>query len=710
MPRARPHPARAAVRGSRCASSPATATRSRSAPTRPCPGCPCRRTSTGPRRPARIPPSCTRRATGWRTRASSPTCSASTRCLARAGMVVLCHDPIGQGERRTRLAPARAARAAAGRVHVARRDGRRDDGRRSTCWRRATTSTPVGSPSPAPPAAASSRRSPRRSSIRASPRPASAASSTPTWPAARRRVRHRLGRLGRPLQPGAAPRRDRDDGPRAGRRRTARRDVVVHAVDDPPFPIAGARAVVAEAARAYAAAACRRRRAAGRAGRRPRPAPGDARRGGDGARRGARRCRRRRPRRRRRCSRRPGRSRTRSRAPATPQTTSRPAERAARRGAARPTSTRIAPLVGARARGGRVAARRTPQPDRAAVAAALGGRRPIRTSRRRVANHFGAPGRRLAASASSSRSRRAITLDAVLLLPDGWGDEVPGVLVIVDEGGKAVALARPGGRGRPRARLGGAGARPARHGRERGQRVRARDRGLAARPRPARRRASHDLRACRPAALGALLDGPAARQAAHRRARRRARSAWSRCSPRRSTTASPARSAAAFVAEPRGAAGREPAHHADGLPVPRAGDVGRARPGAPRRAAAAARRRRRGRRGGAGRRPAATSWRADARAVVHEVADRVWRCEQPDGPRRHPPGRDRGRRARAGGRHRPAGLARRRDPARPARRASALPPSCCSRTPTATTSAAPPRSSRGYPGARAHGRRRRRRR
>ena len=37
-----------------------------------------------------------------------------------------------------------------------------------------------------------------------------------------------------------------------------------------------------------------------------------------------------------------------------------------------------------------------------------------------------------------------VTLDAVLLLPDGWGDHAPGVLIALDEHGKSKALASPG--------------------------------------------------------------------------------------------------------------------------------------------------------------------------------------------------------------------------------------------------------------------------
>ena len=63
--------------------------------------------------------------------------------LARAGMLVLAYDTLGQGERRVgwhqhgQLAPLLVG------LHVARRDGRRDARRRSICSPRETTSTPA---------------------------------------------------------------------------------------------------------------------------------------------------------------------------------------------------------------------------------------------------------------------------------------------------------------------------------------------------------------------------------------------------------------------------------------------------------------------------------------------------------------------------------------------------------------------------------------
>ncbi len=73
--------------------------------------------------------------------------------------------------------------------------------------------------------------------------------------------------------------------------------------------------------------------------------------------------------------------------------------------------------------------------DLAGVAGAGGARRGSRTTSRSA--------RAASASGSSSRWRPRSTLDAVLLLPDAWGDDAPGVLVTVDEGGKGEALAGP---------------------------------------------------------------------------------------------------------------------------------------------------------------------------------------------------------------------------------------------------------------------------
>ena len=68
--------------------------------------------------------------------------------------------------------------------------------------------------------------------------------------------------------------------------------------------------------------------------------------------------------------------------------------------------------------------------------------RPSRARRARVTNHVALPeggyAQRLEIAVAP-----AITLDAVLLLPEAWGDDAPGVLVTVDEGGKAAALDGP---------------------------------------------------------------------------------------------------------------------------------------------------------------------------------------------------------------------------------------------------------------------------
>ncbi len=76
---------------------------------------------------------CTRPGTGWRTRGSSPTLQRFNVRLARAGIAVLCYDPIGQGERRAgwhehgQLAPLLAGFTSLG-VMVAETPGAR-----STC-------------------------------------------------------------------------------------------------------------------------------------------------------------------------------------------------------------------------------------------------------------------------------------------------------------------------------------------------------------------------------------------------------------------------------------------------------------------------------------------------------------------------------------------------------------------------------------------------
>ena len=633
------------------------------------------------RRPGRTRRSCTRRATGWRTRGSTPDLQRFNALLARAGMVVLCYDPLGQGERRSgwhqhgQLAPLLVG------IHVARRDGGRGDGRRSTCWRRATTSTPRrlaltgasgGGFVSAFAAAVDDRASPRRASAASSTRTSRSCATPPTAPA---------GTAGSTsaTRCRASPRRPTWATWSAA---AAPRDVtVVHAVDDPPFPIAGARAVVAEAARSYAAAGAGGRvrlvelagghglhpamrvaaaAALARALGLPPPAPeapraaararlaGDARRRahGDG----------RRPRR------------------------ARPSGCPARRCAGR---RRHQPGAGgARARGGRVACAPAASPTAPRSAAALGGASERRAGGERVTNH--------------------------VALPDGgYAQRLELDVATGDHARRRAAAARRLGRRRAgragdgrRGRQGGGAGRPGGGGRAASAAGRCWRPTCAA---PARAPPSEfelataawlldrDLladRVARPAvvraaAVGALLDGPADRQAAHRRARRRRRSRWSRCWPRRSTTTSPARSARAFVASleellvesPRITPMVFPFRALETYDVPDLVRLAAPRPLAPAArsddAALVA--------AGCSRR-----WGRDGRHRRHEVADRVFACEQPDGPRIIRQVVIGGDARGAGGRHGPAGLARRRASCR-CWSGSACRRSCCSRTPTATT-------------------------
>ena len=219
----------------------------------------------------------------------------------------------------------------------------------------------------------------------------------------------------------------------------APRDVtVVHAVDDPPFPIAGARAVVAEAARSYAAVGAGERvrliELAGGHGLHPamRVAAASA------------------------LARSLGLPPPAPEAPlpllahawqvthdvaraATPQSTARPAERLPGEALAATADTN--PVLVALAREVAASLRDGRSPDRAAVAAALGGvadPAPAGSVSNHVALPEGGYAQRLEVTVAP-----AITLDAVLVLPERWGDDAPGVLVTVDEGGKAVALAGP---------------------------------------------------------------------------------------------------------------------------------------------------------------------------------------------------------------------------------------------------------------------------
>ena len=460
--------------GRRCASCPATATRSRSASTRRCRACRCRRTSTGPRRRARIP--AVVHAPGhWMENARlEPDLQRINARLARAGMLVLCYDPMGQGERRVgwhqhgQLAPLLAGFTSLG-VMVAETLGGPRRARRPRRRRRRAPGR-----SPAPPAAgfvstfaAAVDRSrgggvhllhpqhPRRRSCATPPTaPAGTAGSTS---ATRCRGWPRPRTMGVVL--GAA----------------APCDVtVVHAVDDPPFPIAGARAVVAEAARSYACAGVARPVRLRRGVRRARPARRHAdgrghraRGGARPARAGARRARaaararlRRHP---RRGARRPGRSPRRAPRPGCP----------ARRS---PTGRRHEPRL----------VRRRPRTSRSASGPAA-----PPTARRWLRASAASPSRRsraswsrttsrcatgATASGSSSPSRRARSGSTRCCCCRRLGRRRAGRARDARRGrqGRGAATARRRPR-RASAGLGGARARPARHRRERGLRVRAGD-------------------------------------------------------------------------------------------------------------------------------------------------------------------------------------------------------------------------------------------
>ncbi|MDX6562097.1 MAG: hypothetical protein QOD65_1911 [Gaiellales bacterium] len=86
--------------------------------------------------------------------------------------------------------------------------------------------------------------------------------------------------------------------------------------------------------------------------------------------------------------------------------------------------------------------RRGREPSQAGLRAHFG--RPVAPAgvRAAVTNHVALAdgfGQRLTLDVAAG-----VTLDAVLLLPAGWGDAAPGVLVALDERGKAYALASPG--------------------------------------------------------------------------------------------------------------------------------------------------------------------------------------------------------------------------------------------------------------------------
>ena len=295
---------------------------------------------------------------------------------------------------------------------------------------------------------------------------------------------------------------------------------------------------------------------------------------------------------------------------------------------------------------GTAASRRSPSSRRASAArVAPAGVRGV------VSNHValdGGFGQRLALHVAAG-----ITLDAVLLLPAGWDDEAPGVLIALDERGKAHALASAGV-------------------------ARARARGWAV--------LAPDLRGTGESAASEFELATAAwlldRDLLVEPASTTPLAAVQWLSERYSTGQQiDARRIAvwgsgafglvallAAVLDERiaGAAGGPFAESLEELLVESPAITPMAypfaaleafdlrRPRAPRAAAAAARRRSRRRRRRGRRRPAR---RRRGGRMIRELADGIWSCEQDDGPAHRPPGRGRGRRGGPGRRHRPAGRA-----------------------------------------------------
>ena len=343
-----------------------------------------------------------------------------------------------------------------------------------------------------------------------------------------------------------------------------------------------------------------------------------------------------------------------------------------------------APLVAARARPRRAAAR-TAASRRVADARRalrLRGRAGTAVPRRRHEP------RRARATAAAQRLELDVApgVDAgrrARCCPTGWGDDAPGVLVALDEGGKARgARIGPAVARRPAARLGGARARPARHGRERGRASSSSRRPPGCSTATCSRAASTT---CWPAvqwlserySTGQQIDAGASPCGAP------GRSAWSRCSPRCSTSASPAPRAARSPRASRSCSSRAPRITPMAFPFARArafdlADLVRLGRPRPLHAGGAARDA-----GGAGRRrPARRASRADGgtdpRARRRHLELRAGRR-----PAHHPPGRDRGRRARAGRRHGPARRRPRRSCCRCSTRLGLERRRPASRTPTA---------------------------
>ncbi len=214
---------------------------------------------------------------------------------------------------------------------------------------------------------------------------------------------------------------------------------IVHAVDDAPFPVEGVRAVVAQAATSYAAAGVPDRLALveveGGHGlhlaTRAAAADGLARALGGSD---------------------PGSeapaalldhpylvTHDRGRAePGLAQTQLRDSRRLA--GESLPENADTNPVLVALARSVAAGLRGRPRPDRDAVAGALGIDTTPGPARAVVSNHLTLD---VGAAQRLAIESGGVTLDAVLLLPERFEDDAAGVLVAVDEGGKDVALDSP---------------------------------------------------------------------------------------------------------------------------------------------------------------------------------------------------------------------------------------------------------------------------
>ena len=201
-----------------------------------------------PRRPRALTrPSCTRSVTGWRTRGSSPTSSASTRGWRGPGSSCSCYDTLGQGERRAgwhqhgQLAPLLVGFTTLG-VMVAETLAALDccaEREDVDAGRLGLTGASGGGFVSTFAAAVDTRVAAAAiccilNTHAAQVRDAAFGTGWDGWVDLCNQVPRLAATASMGMVLGAA---------------APGRVTVVHAIDDPPFPIAGARAVVAEAAR-----------------------------------------------------------------------------------------------------------------------------------------------------------------------------------------------------------------------------------------------------------------------------------------------------------------------------------------------------------------------------------------------------------------------------------------------------------------------------